>query len=194
MRTRITLKYLNNINACEGGIKYYNMLGETNLFKLIEKGIEDSKFDYCNWLIARCMSRKQCLMYALHAAESVLHLYEDKYPNDNRPRLAIESVKAVIRRDNKKNRVAAYDAGYAGGYAAWSTGHASASRAAGAAARAAGAAARAAGYAADTATWAYAAAACTAGADAGWDTRDARADHMTKILRYGMEMMKGAKQ
>jgi len=119
MRTKITFKWLEDVDACEDGVEYYKTLGETDLFRLIERGIEDSELDYCNWLIARCMDHKQALRYALYAAESVLHMYEDAYPDDNRPRMAIEAVKAVIKRDSKKNRESAdvesckaYDAFY----------------------------------------------------------------------------------
>jgi uncharacterized protein (TIGR02996 family) len=40
--------------------------------------------------------RVSCVLAALHDAESVLHLFEDSFPNDRRPRQAIEAVKQWI--------------------------------------------------------------------------------------------------
>ena len=95
-----------------------------------------------------------CGMYA-DFAESVLPIYERKYPNDERPRNAIEAA-----RSGNRDRAAA--AAAAAAYAAD--------------AAAAYAAAAAAAYAADAAAAAYAAAyAAAAAADAAADAADAAA-------------------
>ena len=46
----------------------------------------------------------------LYAAEQVLEIFEKKYPDDKRPRLAIEAARAVLKKDTKINRDAAYAA------------------------------------------------------------------------------------
>ena len=191
MRTKITFKWLEDVDACEDGVEYYKTLGETDLFRLIERGIEDSELDYCNWLIARCMDHKQALRYALYAAESVLHMYEDAYPDDNRPRMAIESVKAVIKRDSRKNREAAHAAStHAYDYstlslscytAAWSAADAAYHAASVDVAWAARAAARAAYHAA----W--------AAIHAGNATRTIDSQLKYGIIKNGIEIMKGCK-
>ncbi|WOI85966.1 DUF7666 domain-containing protein [Rhodococcus qingshengii] len=86
---------------------------------------------------------------AIYAAEQVIKIYEDKYPDDTRPRDAIKAAKAYLR-----NPTAAAAA------RADAAARAAAAARADAAARAAAAAARAAAYAA------YAAAAAAARADA----------------------------
>ena len=78
---------------------------------------------------------------AIYAAEQVLKIYEDKYPNDNRPHDAIKAAKAYLKDSNKKNQDAA-------AYAANAAANAAAYAAANAAANAAYAAANAAAYAA----------------------------------------------
>ena len=197
MRTKVTLKWLGKMDACSSGVVYYKTLGETNLLKILERCIEDREFDYANWLLVKCMDYKQSLRYAVYAAESVLYLYENAYHNDNRPRLAIEAVRAVIMSDSEKNRAAAdaaaaaaadaaYDAAYA---AAWAARDAAAYTDDDYAATAAGYA----GYAAAdayhaAARAAYHAASAAAAAYTATD-RAARADHMTKILRHGIKII-----
>ena len=112
--------------------------------------------------------------YAVYAAEQVIDIYEKKYPDDKRPRKAIEAAKACIKNPSAKNKEAA------GWAAAW---------AAGAAARAAEAAARAAGWAAEAAARAAEAAARAAGA-AGWA---AAAAMQEKILRYGIRLLEDSR-
>ena len=104
---------------------------------------------------------KNITLFAADCAESVLHLYEKKYPNDKRPRAAIEAARA--------GDAHAADAAFAADAAA---------AAANADARAVFYAAAAATFAADAAAAAravfYAAAAAAANADADADA-DARA-------------------
>ena len=58
---------------------------------------------------------------AIYAAELVLDIYEKKYPDDKRPRKAIEAAKKVLKNDNEENRAAAEAAAGAAGAegAAW---------------------------------------------------------------------------
>ena len=109
---------------------------------------------------------KTLRLFACWCAEQVLHMYEEKYPGDSRPRNAIE----VAR------RFAVGDATEEDRDAAWAAARAAAGAAAGAAARAAaGAAAGAAAWAAvGDAVWDAASAAAWAAAwdavgDAVWD-------------------------
>ena len=63
-------------------------------------------------------------LYAIYCAEAVLHIYEDKYTNDNRLRLVIEAAKTYLRNPTDENRDAtaanvanaAYDAAAAYDY------------------------------------------------------------------------------
>ena len=75
--------------------------------------------------------------WAVYCARSVLNIYEKKYPNDNRPRKAIESAEEWLKNSTEENKIAAKAA-----RADWAA--EAAARAAEAAARAAKAAAKAA--------------------------------------------------
>ena len=52
-------------------------------------------------------TKKDSVSLAVFAAELVLPDFEKEYPNDKRPREAIEAAKKVLKRDNKANRDAA---------------------------------------------------------------------------------------
>ncbi len=48
------------------------------------------------WVVTRLFTKKQNVMWSILCAESTLHFFEDVYPDDNRPRLAIEAAKNYI--------------------------------------------------------------------------------------------------
>jgi len=107
-------------------------------------------------------TKKDSLKLAIYSAELVLGNFEKEYPEDNRPRKAIEIAKKVLKEDTEKNRLAAEVAARA----AWAT-----ARAAWATARAAWAT-----EAAEAAAWAAEAArsviwAAEAAARAAWSKK-----------------------
>lgn len=108
---------------------------------------------------------KEIRLFACECAESVLHFFEEKFPDDNRPRNAIESARRYANGEEGEDeliaaRAAAAAARAAAGAATWAAGDA-----AGDAAGAAAGAARAAAW--DAADDAAGAAAWDAARDAG---------------------------
>jgi len=96
-------------------------------------------------------------LFACDCAERALHIWEKKYPDDKRPRQAIETARKYAMGQATQHNldaagVAAWAAARAARVAAWAAVRA-AGDAAGVAARAAGDAARAAGDAARAVTW-----------------------------------------
>lgn len=61
-------------------------------------------------------SKKDSVSLAIYAAELVLPNFEKEYPEDKRPRQAIEAAKKVLKNDTKRNK----DAASAARSAAWS--------------------------------------------------------------------------
>jgi hypothetical protein len=103
-------------------------------------------------------TKKDSVSLAIYAAELVLGNYEKKYPDDKRPREAIEAAKNVLKNDNRKNREAAEAAAEAARSAArsaWSAARSAARSAWSAAwsAEAAAEAARSAARSAWSAAW-----------------------------------------
>jgi len=115
---------------------------------------------------------KMYVSYAVFAAEQVLPFYEKKYPNDDRPRKAIEAAKKCIDNPSDENKevaraavvveVAAVEA------AAW---------------------AAAAAAVVEVAAWAAAAARAAAAAAEEEAGADAKQKLQLKILEYGMKLL-----
>ena len=109
---KVTVSFLEDQNACNSGIAKFEAIfrKQAELKDIIQYGIKSkdkSNLLDCNWLIVRKMTHKQKIQYAIYAAEQVIKIYEKKYPNDDRPRKAIEAAKQILKNNNKKNRDAA---------------------------------------------------------------------------------------
>jgi len=177
---KITKDWLFEKAACKDGIKWFVSQKETDSINVLQKLIEQKHLDWANWLIVRTMDRTQRLKYSVFAAEQVIDIFENKYPLDKRPRLAIEATKKVLEEDTKENRSAAYAAAYVTADTAY-TDYAVAS-----AANAAADAVYAAADAASAADAAYAAA--SAAADAVYAA--SKIEMQLKILNYGLELLR----
>ena len=140
----LTIEMLRKKRACSSGIDFCRDQNTEDLRELFEAFIKHERYDYATWVFRRFMNKKQVVKYAVFAAEQVIEIYEKKYPEDDRPRKAIEAAKAYLKKPcaSTKKKAAAY---------------ADAADAAAAAADAAADAAYAAAYAADAAAYAYAA-------------------------------------
>ncbi len=190
---KITNKWLKKNNACLEGISWFEDCGETYSVAVIEKLISQEKLEWANWLISNLLDRKGQIKFAVFSAQQVIDIFEKKFPNDKRPRKAINAAIKVLKDNSEINGdawaaeaagAAALDARDAARDAAWD-----AARAARAAALAAGDAAWAAGAAALDAGDAARAAALDAG-DA-WAARAAAGNVMKiKIICYGIELLK----
>jgi len=115
---KITNEWLQEKTACVEGVEWWKGCGETNGKKVVEKLVGADKLDWANWLIVRIMDRPQVIRYSIFAAEQVIDTYEKKYPDDKRPRLAIEATKKVLEADTEENRSAADSAARSAAYSA----------------------------------------------------------------------------
>jgi hypothetical protein len=176
----ITKEWLLEKKACSEGTEWFLNQKESDAEKVIENLLRENHFNWANWALTKLMTVRQCRQYAIFAAEQVLEIFEKQYPDDKRPRLAIEAAKAVMENNTEENRRAADAAAYAANAAANAANAAYAAYAANAAANAAYAA-YAAAYAADAA--AYAANAAYA----------AYAEMKKIIIEYGISIIRGAK-
>jgi len=115
---KVTKEFLREKHACTGGYKWFceNCL-ELDFEDQI-KQLKQHRYDWTNWLLVRLMSLEQKRKYAIFAAQQVLDIFEAKYPDDERPRKAIEAAEAVLENDTKENRAKA-DVAAAAAYAAY---------------------------------------------------------------------------
>jgi hypothetical protein len=81
--------------------------------------VADGRWDYANWLLPRLMDYKGYVSYAVFAAELVLPVWEKQYPNDDRPRKAIEAAKKCIDNPSEENRAWAARAARDASWAEW---------------------------------------------------------------------------
>ena len=173
---KITAKWLTKLDACCSDEEKKEAEAIGDIKKIIDKLIKADRLDDANWLITRYMKKMQRVEYAIFAARQVLHIFEEKYPGDNSPRLAIEAAEKYLKSPTRKNKAAAADA-----YAAAADAYAAA------AAYAADAAAYAA-YAAAADAYAAADAADAADADAA-AYATARKQMQIKILKNGLKII-----
>ena len=138
MIKEITNDFLTDTGACDDGIAWWRKEQNHETFTILNRLIETNNLNWANWLIVRVMERKQKNKYAVFAAQQVLDIYEKKYPDDLRPRKAIDAALKCIGNDTEENRNAALAASGAAAGAAYA-----------AAGAASGAASGAADYAAD---------------------------------------------
>ncbi len=146
-----TFAKLHKAGACrEGYTKLARSLGGVNKYGKdipipLNKVIESNGLQDTIWTFRATIETSDDLLieFSVRCAEHVLHFYEDKYPDDKRPRKAIETARVCITDKSPEARVAARVAVRdAAEDAAWAAEDARA--AAGAAEAAAGAAAGAA--------------------------------------------------
>jgi hypothetical protein len=185
---KITLEFLKKHDACKEGIEFFKK-------ELItaKKLIKCKKYKWAYWGITRILNKTNNIKFAIYVAESVVFLFEKKYPEDNRPQKAIEAAKNYL-----KDKNAAANAANAAANAA----NAAAKAAAKAAANAAYAT-----YAAYAAYTAYAANAANAAANAAYAAANAAdaayaaaADVVNfenikiNILNYGLKLIEEQEQ
>ena len=118
---KITVKWLTDRNACISMDDKLVAEKEFNgdIVKILDALICEDRFSDANWLFTKYASKKQGVLYAIFAAELVLHIFENKYPKDKRPREAIQAAKSYLKNPCKKTKDAAADAADAAADAAY---------------------------------------------------------------------------
>ena len=161
-----------------GGIKAYGVNTPITLLQILNI----NGFDDALWALMACDDAETfSRLLACDYAEHVLHIFEAKYPDDDKPRKAIEVSRRYARGEATDAELSA--AWYAAGAAAVAAWYAAGAATWAAAGAAADSAAGAAWYAAGAATWAAAGDAGDAG-DAERTWQEAR---LRELLERGQE-------
>jgi hypothetical protein len=152
--------------------------------------------DWLLWWLdkEKAITQKQSVSLAICFAERVVKEFRKKYPDDKRPDDAMKAARAWLKSPSKRNRDAAYAAGYAAyaANAAYAAGYTA--NAAYAAGYAANAAAYAAGYTANTANTANAAYTANAAVNAANAAAYAAAYAAVNAAAYAVEQKWQAKK
>jgi hypothetical protein len=191
----ISLDVLKKYHACDPGIECFKYLKTTTVRETINKCMDlsddvvlqwtDDKLDkyrWCNWLLSRILPKDENIKYAIYSARLVIDIFEKKYPNDNRPRKAIEVAKLYLEGKVTKEQIedAAADAAVAAYVAKYD---------ADAAAYAAAYVAKYAAYAAAYAAADVAAAAAVYAANAAYVAAADRKEIFKSIITYGLTLI-----
>ena len=119
---KITKDWLQKNNACSGGVERFLSQNETDAAKIMLGLIECGRPEDSRWVMQKLITtKKQAVLIAVFTAECVLDIFEKKYPDDKRPRNAINAAKAWLKNPCKKTKnaaAAAYIAIYTAAYAA----------------------------------------------------------------------------
>jgi len=117
---KITKKWIKKWEPCDEAVEWINEQGTKDVFELIErlyKSEVKDKYIWLSWAIPRLLkTKKDRVMFSVYCAELVLPMFEREYPNDKRPRQAIQAAKNWIKNPKNKKvhafiaRVASYAA------------------------------------------------------------------------------------
>ena len=94
------------MNLCKEGHQYWLDQGIEDLETFMLRAHKEGHSDWAIWLFVRSVDRPIILKFSIFCAEMVLPIFERKYPEDNRPRKAIESAKAVLADNTEENKKA----------------------------------------------------------------------------------------
>jgi len=137
---KLTLKKLEKFDACIEGVEWYKDQGIEDFQEICNRLLKsDYVKDYLIWILPRMMNKKQRVKWAVFCAELVIDNFEKEFPNDDRPRKAIEAAKRYAKHQTQRNKDAAWSAGPAAesaarsaarsAWSAWSAGPAAESAA-----------------------------------------------------------------
>lgn len=106
---KITLNKLKKLEPCEDRLnnflQYY-----PKFFGSLKQFIELENITYNDkvWAATKLFTKKQNVKWVILCAESVLYNFESVYPNNKRPRKAIEAAKKYLKNPSGKNKSAAW--------------------------------------------------------------------------------------
>ena len=98
---KITKRMIRELNPCYDGWRWYLENREEDLLKLLLNANRNNPKDAI-WLFTKLMTEEQCLEISIFSARKVLYLFENIYPDDMRPRRAIESAELYLKDPTKE--------------------------------------------------------------------------------------------
>jgi len=185
---KISVESLKKMGACEEGIEEFKKLFGDKEVDAIQALLKFAKLEprYSIWWLTETFSKEHNVKLAIYSAELVLHIFEDKYPDDDRPRKAIEAAKEYLKNPTEDNRNASYAAAAASSAAAYASSASSSS---------ASSSASSAAYSAAVSYFASSASSSSA-SSAAYDAEyeKAKSETYLKIIKYGIKLLKGTEK
>jgi hypothetical protein len=105
-RKEAMLKQLREWSACTDGYEW----AESNCDSLSDAWQKCERGDWLLWLLEKAgyADKSKLITILCNCAERVLPVFEAKYPDDQRPRQAIEAARVAAENDKPENRAAAW--------------------------------------------------------------------------------------
>ena len=107
---KITKRWIKSNNACNDSLEWFEQQDSFDAKILFDSAIKSERFSDINWVLTKKMNRSQLTLYSIYAAEKVLENFEKIFPDDGRPRIAIESAKKYLENPSFKTKEAARSA------------------------------------------------------------------------------------
>jgi hypothetical protein len=125
---KITQEQIEELNPCTAGFDWYLQNKNEDLLQLL-LNVNKTNPSWARWLFTNLMDKRQNVEIAIYSAELVLHTFENKYPNDLRPRKALEAAKDYLKTKSAvadaDSSTASYTASYAAAAASYVAAYAS---------------------------------------------------------------------
>jgi hypothetical protein len=135
-KLRITNEYIANLKPCKNRHDNYLQHYANTDFSVVEfLQLDSISYDDKIWVWNKFATISEAVLFGLKCASSVLDIFEARYPNDKRPRLALEAAYTYLKNPTEENKkacsyaaaaayaadAAAADAAYAAAAAAYAT-------------------------------------------------------------------------
>lgn len=106
---KITKEFLEAPDAYENCLMWWleNCQGLSDKEQLLN--IAKHNLEWFNWVVVKLMTHKQRVKYSIFTAELVIDIFEKEYPEDKRPREAIEAAKMFIESPIEENKQTTMD-------------------------------------------------------------------------------------
>ena len=107
---KLTVRTLKKHGACVEAVDWVKGQKDISYKALFTACLTEDHLNWANWMLARLLNKENKVRYAVYAAERVIKIYEDMFPDDDRPRKAIQAAKKYLKNPSQKT---AADAAYA---------------------------------------------------------------------------------
>lgn len=106
----IKKEWLKEKRACQSGVKWFLAQDETNAAKVMLKLVDEDRASDALWILEKTMNKKQSVQLAVFSARLCLENFEKAFPDNDRPRKAIEAAEAYSAKPCSETKVAAISA------------------------------------------------------------------------------------
>jgi hypothetical protein len=113
-------KYIASLNPCDSRHNNYLTHYKNTSFSIVEfLKLEHITYDDKIWVWKRFAQKEEIIRFGLACADSVLDIFEESYPEDKRPRQALDATLAYLINPTEENKQACRDAAHVADAAAY---------------------------------------------------------------------------